>query len=97
VVPGQKGMRQIRGWIEPSDPFFEVIDQIVSDRDKHRPRIFKPSVPLTTVFLYTVFLAHFMSESMKHPPPPPAVSAFTVVPDVVAAITALKWYTPIST
>lgn len=38
---GQKGTREIRGWLEPFDPFFEVIDQIVSDRDKHRPRIFK--------------------------------------------------------
>ena len=38
---GQKSPREIRGWLEPSDPFFEVIDQIVSDRDKHRPRIFK--------------------------------------------------------
>jgi prevent-host-death family protein len=40
-VPGQKGLREIRGWLESSDPFFEVIDQIVSDREKHLPRIFK--------------------------------------------------------
>jgi prevent-host-death family protein len=40
-VPGQKGLGQMRGWLEPSDPFFEVMDQIVSDREKHLPRIFK--------------------------------------------------------
>lgn len=39
-VPGPKGIREIRGWLEPSDPFFKVMDQIVSDREKHLPRIF---------------------------------------------------------
>jgi len=40
-VRGQKGTKEIRGWLEPSDPFFEVMDQIVSDRAKHLPRLFK--------------------------------------------------------
>jgi len=39
-VPGQKGTKEIRGWLEPSDPFFEVMDQIVSDREKHLPRVY---------------------------------------------------------
>jgi prevent-host-death family protein len=38
-VRGQKGIREIRGWLEASHPFFKVIDQIVSDREKHLPRI----------------------------------------------------------
>jgi prevent-host-death family protein len=42
-VHGQKGTKEIRGWLEASDPFFKVIDQIVSDREKHLPRILKPS------------------------------------------------------
>jgi prevent-host-death family protein len=40
-VRGQKGTKEIRGWLETSDPFFKVIDQIVSDRQKHLPRILK--------------------------------------------------------
>ena len=40
-VPGQKGKKEIRGWLEASDPFFTVIDQIVSDREKHHPRILR--------------------------------------------------------
>jgi prevent-host-death family protein len=40
---GQKRIKEIRGWLEPSDPFFEVIDQIVCDREKHVPRIFRRS------------------------------------------------------
>jgi prevent-host-death family protein len=40
-VRGQKGTREIRGWLEASDPFFRVIEHIVSDREKHLPRIFK--------------------------------------------------------
>jgi len=40
-VPGQKGLRQVRGWLDPSDPFFEVMDQIVSDREKHFPRVYR--------------------------------------------------------
>jgi prevent-host-death family protein len=40
-VPGQKGLKQIRGWLEPSDPFFEIMDQIVSDRETHFPRVYR--------------------------------------------------------
>ena len=42
-VPVQKSLREFEGWLEPSDPFFEVIDQIVYDRGKHLPRTFDPS------------------------------------------------------
>jgi prevent-host-death family protein len=40
-VPGRESTSEIRGWLEASDPFFKVIDQIVSDREKHLPRVFK--------------------------------------------------------
>jgi len=40
-VRGQKGIKEIRGWLEPSDPFFKVIGRIISDREKHIPRVFK--------------------------------------------------------
>jgi len=42
-VPWQESLSEIRGWLDPSDPFFEVIDQIVSDRKKHLPRLLKPT------------------------------------------------------
>jgi len=31
----------LKGWLEADDPFFEVLGQIVSDRDKHFPRVFE--------------------------------------------------------
>jgi len=40
-VPGPKGIREIGGWLEASDPFFKVMDQIVSDRRKHLPRVYR--------------------------------------------------------
>ena len=40
-VPGPKGIREIGGWLEASDPFFKVMDQIVSDRGKHLPRVYR--------------------------------------------------------
>jgi hypothetical protein len=29
----------VEGWLEESDPFFDIVDQIVHDREKHSPRI----------------------------------------------------------
>ncbi len=29
---------QVKGWMEEDDPFFHVIDEIISDRHSHRPR-----------------------------------------------------------
>jgi prevent-host-death family protein len=40
-VRGQKGITEFRGWLDPSDPFFQVMDQIVADREKHIPRVLK--------------------------------------------------------
>jgi prevent-host-death family protein len=39
----RKGIAQFRGWLDPSDPFFEVMDQIVADRQRHIPRVLKPT------------------------------------------------------
>ena len=30
------------GWLDDSDPFFEIMDGIVADRDKHQPRGWTP-------------------------------------------------------
>ena len=30
-----------RGWLENSDPFFDIIEQIILDRSKHVPRMLK--------------------------------------------------------
>ena len=30
-----------RGWLENSDPFFDIIDRIILDRSKHVPRMLK--------------------------------------------------------
>jgi prevent-host-death family protein len=32
-------LSEVQGWLEPDDPFFETIDQIVRDRAKHIPRV----------------------------------------------------------
>lgn len=31
---------EARGWLNNEDDFFEIIDRIVEDRDKHVPRVF---------------------------------------------------------
>jgi prevent-host-death family protein len=30
-----------RGWLENTDPFFDIIEQIILDRSKHVPRMLK--------------------------------------------------------
>ncbi len=30
-----------RGWLENTDPFFDIIEQIILDRSKHVPRLLK--------------------------------------------------------
>ena len=40
-TPRQEHLGQVKGWLEPDDPFLEAIDQVVSDRRKHRPRVFE--------------------------------------------------------
>ncbi len=34
-----------KGWLENSDPFFDIIDRIVLDRSKHVPRMLKKPPP----------------------------------------------------
>lgn len=41
VEPGSDHPVKVEGWLENSDPFFKIMDQIVKDRPKHSPRIFK--------------------------------------------------------
>ena len=33
-------LADVRGWLDARDPFFKIMDRIVADRKKHRPRIF---------------------------------------------------------
>lgn len=40
-VRSQKGITEFRGWLDASDPFFEVMNQIIADREKHLPRVLK--------------------------------------------------------
>ncbi len=35
-----------KGWLENSDPFFDIIDRIILDRSKHVPRMLK-EIPAT--------------------------------------------------
>lgn len=38
-------LRDLRGWLEDDDPFFEAIDRIVEDRSKHTPRVLLEEEP----------------------------------------------------
>ncbi|MEJ2726176.1 MAG: type II toxin-antitoxin system prevent-host-death family antitoxin [Deltaproteobacteria bacterium] len=38
----EEHLGKLEGWLEPGDPFFGIIDQIISDREKHSPRVFEP-------------------------------------------------------
>jgi prevent-host-death family protein len=40
-APEEEHVGKVKGWLEPDDPFFKVIGQIVSDRSKHHPRVFE--------------------------------------------------------
>ena len=37
--PAENHLSKVQGWLEDSDPFFNIIDQIVLEREKHIPRI----------------------------------------------------------
>ena len=39
--PGSDHPAKVEGWLENSDPFFKIMNQIVEDRQKHFPRILK--------------------------------------------------------
>ena len=41
LTPADEGDRALfpaTGWLEENDPFFETMDRIVRERDKHKPR-----------------------------------------------------------
>ena len=39
--PGSSHPSEVEGWLENSDPFFKMVNQIVRKRQKHFPRILK--------------------------------------------------------
>jgi hypothetical protein len=39
-----KHLVEAKGWLNDEDDFFEVIDHIVEDRDKHVPRVLNRQV-----------------------------------------------------
>ena len=39
--PGPGHPSKVEGWLENSDPFFKIVNQIVKKRQKHFPRILK--------------------------------------------------------
>lgn len=41
-------LRDLRGWLEDDDPFFEAIDRIVEDRSSHTPRVLLEEEPPNT-------------------------------------------------
>lgn len=44
VPPAELGpvhLSEVGGWLENSDPFFKIVNQIVKRRQKHFPRILK--------------------------------------------------------
>ena len=38
----EEHLGKLKGWLEDDDPFFGVIDGIISDRGRHSPRVFEP-------------------------------------------------------
>ena len=39
--PKEDHLSKVQGWLDESDPFFEIIGELVKDRRKHGPRILK--------------------------------------------------------
>ncbi len=37
--PGEDHLSKVQGWLEESDPFFSIVDQIVRERETHISRI----------------------------------------------------------
>jgi prevent-host-death family protein len=40
-VAAEECLGKLEGWLDPDDPFFEVIGEILSDREKHSPKLFE--------------------------------------------------------
>ncbi|MBM4338940.1 MAG: type II toxin-antitoxin system prevent-host-death family antitoxin [Deltaproteobacteria bacterium] len=38
---GSEHPGKVQGWLENSDPFFKIVNQIVKNRQKHSPRILR--------------------------------------------------------
>ena len=38
---GSDHLSRVEGWLENEDPFFETVDQIVKNRQRHFPRILR--------------------------------------------------------
>lgn len=36
--PVEPGLATVRGWLSADDPFFAAVEEIVTERVKHRPR-----------------------------------------------------------
>lgn len=41
IESGSDHPSNIKGWLDNDDPFFKIVNQIVNNRQKHFPRIFK--------------------------------------------------------
>ena len=39
--PVEKGLGTVRGWLSDDDPFLAAVDEIVTTRVKHRPRVLR--------------------------------------------------------
>jgi prevent-host-death family protein len=37
--PEEDHISKVQGWLDEADPFFNLMDQIVREREKHAPRI----------------------------------------------------------
>lgn len=44
AAEGSKRLAEAKGWLNDKDDFFEIIDRIVEDRDKHVPRVLEGQV-----------------------------------------------------
>ena len=37
--PPEEHLARVQGWVEEDDPFFDIIEQVVQERQRHVPRI----------------------------------------------------------
>ncbi len=40
--PVEQGLGTVRGWLSDDDPFLAAVEEIVTARDSHRPRVMLP-------------------------------------------------------
>jgi prevent-host-death family protein len=41
IEPKEDHLSKVEGWLENNDPFFKIVNQIISNRKKHTARILK--------------------------------------------------------